>query len=433
MKKRTLTFILTTTLITGLLSACGNSSTSDSVTVPSNNSSQKSEVICLTDTVAESVNIDYSINTYAPVNDFGYRLFQESLDGTTNPVLSPVSAYIALTMAGNGANGATKDEFLKLLGENGEMTTLSDDMINRFSHDTENLKLNLSNSAWIDDEFTPKQEWLNTISSLYDAQAYHANLSTSEAMDAMNQWVCDHTQGLIKKMIEKPLDEKARLVLFNTLYFKSTWRDPFIHEMTYDQTFTTTEGEEKETAMMHQNKVYFDYLANDQVDGVILPYSDSNLAFIALKSKSNTSIRDYCSRLTAEAISSLLNEKQESTYMNLTLPKFDITFDQILNDSLINMGLQTAFDEAKADFTDLGTTKQDGNLYIDLVRQKANIRLDEEGTEAAAATEVAMVGATSLDIEQPVNVTFDKPFLYMIMDMDNQIPLFIGIIDNPDA
>ena len=234
-------------------------------------------------------------------------------------------------------------------------------------------------------------------------------------------------------MIEKPLDEKARLVLFNTLYFKSTWRDPFIHEMTYNQTFTTTEGKEKETAMMHQNKVYFDYLANDQVDGVILPYADSNLAFIALKSKSNTSIRDYCSSLTAEAISSLLNEKQESTYMNLTLPKFDITFDQILNDSLINMGLQTAFDEAKADFTDLGTTKQDGNLYIDLVRQKANIRLDEEGTEAAAATEVAMVEATSLDIEQPVNVTFDQPFLYMIMDMDNQIPLFIGIIDNPDA
>ena len=101
----------------------------------------------------------------------------------------------------------------------------------------------------------------------------------------MNQWVCDHTQGLIKKMIEKPLDEKARLVLFNTLYFKSTWRDPFIHEMTYDQPFTTTDGEEKKVAMMHQNRAYFDYLANDQVDGVILPYADSNLAFIALKSK----------------------------------------------------------------------------------------------------------------------------------------------------
>ena len=97
------------------------------------------------------------------------------------------------------------------------------------------------------------------------------------------------------------------------------------------------------------------------------------------------------------------------------------------------MGLQTAFDEDNADFTDLGTNRQDGNLYIGLVRQKANIRLDEKGTEAAAATEVAMVEATSLDIEQPVNVTFDQPFLYMIMDMDNQIPLFIGIIDNPDA
>ena len=148
MKKRTLTFILTTRLITGLLSACGNSSTSDSVTVPSNNSSQKSEVICLTDTVAESVNIDYSINTYAPVNDFGYRLFQESLDGTTNPVLSPVSAYIALTMAGNGANGATKDEFLKLLGENGEMTTLSDDMINTMVKKEEYYYIKINNEEY---------------------------------------------------------------------------------------------------------------------------------------------------------------------------------------------------------------------------------------------------------------------------------------------
>ena len=113
--------------------------------------------------------------------------------------------------------------------------------------------------------------------------------------------------------------------------------------------------------------------------------------------------------------------------MNIDLPKFEITFDQILNDSLIELGLESAFDADKADLTGLGKADHDGNIYISLVRQKADIRLDEEGTEAAAATEIAMVEATSL------NMVFDHPFLYMIMDMDTQIPLFIGIIDNPNA
>ena len=151
MKKKTITLLLTATLISGLLSACGNSSqTSDIISTTDKKADVTSEVINLTDNSSEtatSVNIDYTIDSYAPVSDFGYHLFQKNTEGTTNPVLSPVSAYIALTMAGNGANGTTKDEFYQLLGSNGEMTALSDDMMNRFPTDSENLKLSLANSA----------------------------------------------------------------------------------------------------------------------------------------------------------------------------------------------------------------------------------------------------------------------------------------------
>ena len=226
MKEKTIALLLTATMISGLLSACGNSSQiSDIISTTDKKADVTSEVINLTDNSSEtatSVNIDYTIDSYAPVSDFGYHLFQKNTEGTTNPVLSPVSAYIALTMAGNGANGTTQDEFYQLLGSNGEMTALSDDMMNRFPTDSENLKLSLANSAWIDNEFTPDKKWLGTISSLYDAQAYYADLSTREAVDSINQWVSDNTQGLIKKMIEQPFEDDARLVLFNTLYFKGS-------------------------------------------------------------------------------------------------------------------------------------------------------------------------------------------------------------------
>ena len=437
MRRKTIAILLTTALTASLLSACGNSSNDSEIISTTDKKAQtKSEVTNLTDNNSEtdtSVNIDYTIDSYTPVSDFGYRLFQKNTQGAMNPVLSPVSAYIALTMAGNGAKEATKDEFCQLLGENGEMTALSDDMMNRFPTDTENFKLSLANSAWLDDEFTPDEEWLSTISSLYDAQAYHADLSTTEAMNSMNEWVSDNTQGLIKQMLDKPLEEETRLVLFNTLYFNGTWQSPFMNEMTYEQPFTTEAGESINVSMMHQNDCYYDYLNNDYAEGIILPYADGNLSLVALKPKDGMTVRELSNVLTSDMISDLIANKLENTYMYIALPKFEITFDKVLNDSLIELGLESAFDKEKANLTGLGTSEHGGNLYISLVRQKANIRLDEDGTEAAAATEIAKAEATSLMADEPLNMTFDHTFLYMIMDMDTEIPLFIGIIDNPNA
>lgn len=125
----------------------------------------------------------------------------------------------------------------------------------------------------------------------------------------------------------------------------------------------------------------------------------------------------------------LVNKKTET--VNLKLPKFELTFDKVLNDSLSDMGLTECFDMEKANFDQMGKTLDGDNLFIGLVRQKAKIIVDEEGTEAAAATEVLMACGAAMEPQEYREVYFDEPFVYMIMDMERGIPLFMGILDDP--
>ena len=136
------------------------------------------------------------------------------------------------------------------------------------------------------------------------------------------------------------------------------------------------------------------------------------------------------SQLSAEVITDVIANKQ-TQIVNLKLPKFEVTFDEKLNESLINMGLTECFDEDKANFDQLGKTINGDTLFINLVRQKAKIIVDEEGTEAAAATEVLMCDRGALIETELIELNFNEPFLYMLLDLETEIPLFIGILDNP--
>lgn len=388
------------------------------------------KVVNLSEQANTGICIDYSIDTYQPVQDFGFALFKENMN-ETNPVLSPVSAYIALTMAGNGAEGITKQQFFDVLSKDGSMTILADSLMNILPQKTENLKVELANSAWIDDDFTVKDQWIGELTSLYDAQAFQTNISTMEAMNAMNEWVEGNTQGLIKKMLEEPLEEEARLVLFNTLYFDGKWQNPFMMETTYDEDFYVSDTETVQVPMMHQYDERYEFFENDYIKGIVMPYRDSNFAFVPILPQGNADIRDILT-LTADGLSDIMSGREYQT-VHVKMPKFEVSFDKVLNDSLINMGLVDAFDGEKADFSGIGTTDSGYPIYISLVRQKAVVKVDEEGTEAAAATEVAMAECTALLEAEPIEMYFDKPFLYLIMDMETELPLFMGIMDNPLA
>lgn len=383
----------------------------------------------LTEDVNTRVMIDYSIDSYAPVQDFSYELFSRNLDGS-NPVLSPVSAYLAMGMAGLGARGETSEEFRTVLG--GDLQCIPDDIMNRFPQKEEGMEVSIASSAWISEELEVKDPWLTKLTSLYDAQVYKGELASQETKDSINQWVGEQTRQLIPSLLTEPLPADTRLALLNTVYFNGEWEYPFDSFATAKKEFTTSGGETVTVDMMQEYSCHRDYVKNEEMEGIVLPYRNSDLAFVALKPAAGQSVREMYQQTGIEDIQKLLQDR-EDRLVNLQLPRFEITFDRELNESLQNMGLRLAFDRDAADLADIGTLSNGAKLYISLVRQKAVIRVDEEGTEAAAVTEV-LVGETSARKEEPpLDVFFHEPFLYMIMDMETGVPLFMGILDDPSA
>ena len=436
MKKKIIMTLLSVVSVFNLLAGCGSNTVGGDIPVrdeiADTQEENVEEVVELSkENSQDVVDIDYNIATYQPVQEFGFSLFKENIQ-ETNPVLSPVSAYIALTMASEGAEGNTKQEFQNVLGAKEDMTVMSYSMMHTLPQDTESLTVELANSAWIDNEFTVKDEWIGKITSFYDAQAFQTDVSSVEAMNAINEWVESNTHELIQQMIEKPLEKETRMVLFNTLYFNGKWQNPFMLETTFEEEFHVSDSETIQVPMMHQYDENYEFFENDYLKGIVMPYRDGNLSFVAMLPQGDRTIREVAANLSASGLSDILSERAYQI-VNIKLPKFEVSFDKILNESLQDMGLVDAFDEEKADFSSIGTTDSGYPIYISLVRQKAVVKVDEEGTEAAAATEVAIMESAALLEEEPIEMYFDQPFLYMIMDMETELPLFMGIMDNPMA
>ncbi|MDE5699541.1 MAG: hypothetical protein K2I96_19390 [Lachnospiraceae bacterium] len=376
--------------------------------------------------------------SYESLRKFGYALFAQNINGE-NPLLSPVSAYLALSMAGCGADGTTKEEFYKVLGRG--MMVLTIDMMNTVPSEGDLLNISFANSAWIYDKLSLNDTWVSAIKCLMNAEVFQTQLSAVETMKIINHWISVKTNGLIKQVLEEPLDPLTRIALFNTVCFKGSWVFPFEPYGTHREAFYLNK-EQNVTVQADMMSMCervpgraLEYISDNFTEGVILPYmsergNSRNIAFIALKPKGNSNIRNICSRWTSGVIKNLLAGRQKME-IELKLPRFRITFDRILNRSLANMGLLRCFDMKRADFARISRKARSGDtLYLNLVGQSAMITVDEEGTEAAAATELL----APLSLWQPQKkLYFNEPFLYMIMDMDKEIPLFIGILDNPEA
>ncbi len=396
--------------------------------------------------------------SYESIQKFGYDLFRYNIQDK-NPILSPISAYLTLVMAGCGADGTTKAQFLNVLGN--DMMALSADMMNLFSDEGVCLNLSIANSTWIDQQFTVNAVWKDTIKSLMGADIFCADITSCETMDNINNWISTKTNGLIDQMLTEPLGPKdrIRLALFNTIYFKGRWENPFRPFNTHKEAFYLSQnGYDKnlfkrhsiQVDMMQDKTAQIEYMSNDFAEGVILYYQinqkkdsafecyncnrkhdNKKLGFIAIKPKKNNLIKDVCSRLNGHAIHEMLSNKKWEL-VDLKLPKFKSTFDINLVESLTKMGLNECFDENRANFSLMGKdTKTEMTLYVSLVMQNAVLTVDEEGTEAAAATE--LLGCLrGIMPKPPKKMYFNEPFLYMIMDIDRELPLFIGILDNPE-
>lgn len=374
-----------------------------------------------------AVCIDWPMDWNQNLQRFSDQMFQEALE-ETNPVMSPFSAYLAMGMTGIGATGETKEEFETLFGV--DMKGYAAECMGRLPEDTENLQVLIANSAWVDDQMEASDSWLSDVQMYYKGAVYQLPLEKATA--DINKWVENNTKGLIDSILDEPLSEQARLALINTIYFNGNWKRPFDPASTQTDLFTRADGSYTEVSMMCAYWEYVTYMKGEGYEGVVLPYMDSTYAFVAVKPTDEKSVRQmYESISTAEIAASV--KQAEDLLANLKLPKFEVEFARTLNQDFIDLGLKSAFDSQSASFDGLGASMDGGNLYVDRVLQKAVIRVDEEGTEAAAVTIAVNECAGAMPEQEPKDLFFDEPFLYMIYDQDTEIPLFVGIFDEPQA
>lgn len=389
-------------------------------------------------------NIDYSIDSYAPVQKFSYELLLQNL-GESNPVLSPVSAYLAVSMAGLGAEGETYKEFQEVLGL--DMMYLPDDLANRLPEDRDGLQVYLANSVWLDERLKVQECWLTDVYSFYKADVYQTTLASEEAKNDINIWVEQNTEGLIPEFLSEPLKTDVDMMILDTVFFRGKWASPFEEHNTRKREFKLENGQvvmaDTMSMLIGISMSLRQYFQNDIAEGVILPYRGDTYSFVAVKPAEGLTVRDMYEQLTMEKLMELvytcalmyehltvekLRELADTgtlKWIRLLMPKFEISFDCMLNDSLQDMGLCNAFGP-QADFGKIAAKP----FYISQVRQKAVFRLDEEGTEAAAATKVELMrGGVQEELLYPLY--FDKPFLYMVIENETRVPLFMGIMDNP--
>ena len=246
--------------------------------------------------------------------------------------------------------------------------------------------------------------------------------------ERINAWVKQNTQGKIAKIIEPPIAPETVLFLINAIYFKGGWSTPFEKSLTQDRPFNLLSGQQKNVPMM-QRGGKMDYLRGESFQAVRLPYADGAVSMAVFLPNAGTSLDAFSATLSSEAWATWQRQFARKTG-NLALPKFKLEYGATLNTALQAMGMGIAFDPKEADFSSLHANPP--SLFISAVAHKTFVEVNEEGTEAAAATSVS-VGLTMLKpTEEPFTLIVDRPFFVAIQDNQTGAILFSGFIVAPN-
>ena len=406
MKKRVLALLLALTAL--LLSACGGMF-------------QAQDLMAGIQSQPVSAKVQDPEADALAATEFSVRLFQACLTEGENTLVSPLSVLCALAMTANGAQGETLAQMEAVLGLplaelNACLCAYRQTLSAR-----EDAQLNIANSIWLkdDDSLQVNEDFLNANAAWYDAGVYQAPFDKSTVQD-INAWVEDHTGGLLQNILDD-IPESAVLYLINALVFDAQWQNVYYDYQVKEGTFTKEDGIRQETEFMYSDE--YAYLEDDSAAGVMKNYEGGAYAFVALLPKDGVSLADYAASLTGENLRNLL-ETVQNVKVDTAIPKFRSEYTGELSELLQSMGITDAFDPDLADFSALGETTN-GPLYISQVLHKTFLAVNERGTQAGAATIVeASAGAAAP--EEGKTVYLDRPFLYMIVDRETGLPVFLG-------
>jgi serpin B len=373
---------------------------------------------------------------------FAFELYQklvEQLEGQeANLFYSPYSISLALAMTYAGASGETAQQMadtLQFLLEQASLhpafNWLDAELASRGEgaqgKDGEGFRLNIVNAIWGQKDYEFLPAFLDVLAENYGAGLRILDFitETEKSRLTINDWVSDQTEGRIKDLIPPgAIDALTRLVLTNAIYFNAAWEHPFDEKMTADGPFNLLDGEQVIVPMMKQTES-FGYTEGEGYQAVELPYDGGELSMVILLPEAGK-FEAFEEGLQSQQVDAIISDLRHIE-VTLTMPKFEFDSEFSLKDTLAEMGMPIAF-SSSADFSGM-TGKRE--LSISDVMHKAFVAVDEAGTEAAAATAV-IVGLTAVP-EPLVDVTVDRPFIFLIRDIETGAVLFVGRVLNPGA
>ena len=368
---------------------------------------------------------------YEALSQFGLTLLRGTREQTeTTALVSPLSVALALSMAANGAEGDTLAQFEEVLGGGESLDALNaacSTLIQAYQDLGGSTESSIANSLWTDPEGAISEEFIGRCQGIFDAQVISAQLSDPEIVRALNGWVSRHTDKQIPEIISEPFGEDTAILLVNALYLKNTWETEFDPDNTMERSFTHEDGSLEFLDFLRHSDVRLPYLETDAARGVLLPYDDGRLSFFALMPREGAGFDEWLDSLDGAALARLLQSPEDTQFQSLVLPKFEKQWQGDLRAVLAGLGLDLAFDPTQADFSRLGDSP--AGYFLSQAIHAARIEVNEEGTEAAAATVVVTDDAGDAPPPEGLILEFTRPFLYGIVDMVNGVPLFLGTFE----
>ncbi len=367
-------------------------------------------------------------------NRFAFKLFNEvnEQDAGKNIFISPLSVGMALGMTYNGAAGTTRQAMQEAL----ELQDMTIDEVNQSYRSLIDLlrdldprvEFLLANSIWYRNTMTFQQDFLDLTAQYFDAEISALDFDSPEAANTINDWVYQNTSGRIEEIVDDPIDPMTIMFLINAIYFKADWASQFDKDLTDDAPFFLADGSQTTVQMMSQEEDVFIRYHHDQANGiqvVDLPYGGQAYSMTILLPESAQEIESLVDLLSRDQWN-LWVGSLDSTARRVSMPKFRLEYELNMNDVLSSLGMEIAFDPNAADFTNMYAP---GGVFINKVKHKTFVDVNEEGTEAAAVTSVEM----NLTSAGPGPIVIDRPFVFVIRENYSGTILFAGKMVEPGS
>lgn len=424
-KYKILTLCLTVTLMTTGLWGCRAIEKS-----PQNAAADISnEELTEEDIKNYQVSTNMSNNTIIGMNQFAQSFYNE-LEGEGNLFFSPYSIVMAISMIDNGAEGETKKEIETLFGitDLEEWNANLQYLMNSFTD--KKAIVNTANSIWWERDDANFQDnieenFFNPVRFYYNAELFNVDFTLNATVDVVNDWVSEETDEMIPKLLDT-LSEETVMLLVNAVYFDGVWKNKFYVEDTFEEEFYGI-TETSSVDMMHKYGTYFRYIHEGGIQAIELPYGEGNIVMDILLPEEGSSedIISLYSKLTLDERNNLLNNlstASETKIHTLSLPKFTMEYKvSDMKKVLNNLGMIESFDSSKANFDLINPS-----IYISDLVHVAKVEVDENGTRAAAATALTVFGTALVQDEEVINFNVNRPFIYVIRDIESGGILFMG-------